>query len=95
MAYFVYIMTNRKGGTLYIGVTNDLARRGYEHREKMQKGFTEKYNLNRLVYYESYPTAPEAIAREKAMKKWNRAWKIRRIEEMNPDWRDLYSELNG
>ena len=95
MAYFEYIMTNRKGGTLYIGVTNDLARRGYEHREKMQKGFTEKYNLNRLVYYESYPTAPEAIAREKAMKKWNRAWKIRRIEEMNPDWRDLYSELNG
>ena len=95
MAYFVYIRTNRKGGTLYIGVTNDLARRGYEHREKMQKGFTEKYNLNRLVYYESYPTAPEAIAREKAMKKWNRAWKIRRIEEMNPDWRDLYSELNG
>lgn len=95
MAFFVYIMTNRKGGTLYIGVTNDLARRGYEHREKMQKGFTEKYNLDRLVYYESYPTAQEAIAREKAMKKWNRAWKIRRIEEMNPDWRDLYEELNG
>lgn len=95
MSYFVYIMANRKDGTLYIGVTNDLARRGYEHRQKAQKGFTEKYNLSRLVYYEAYPTAPEAIAREKAMKKWKRAWKIRRIEEMNPEWRDLYEELNG
>jgi putative endonuclease len=95
MAYFVYIMTNRKDGTLYIGVTNDLARRGHEHRGKAQRGFTEKYNLGRLVYYETYPTAQEAIAREKAMKKWNRAWKIRHIAEMNPGWRDLYDDLNA
>lgn len=94
MAYFVYIMTNRKDGTLYIGVTNDLARRGDEHRGKARKGFTEKYNLTRLVYYETYETALEAIAREKAMKKWNRAWKVRRIREMNPDWLDLYEDLN-
>lgn len=94
MAYFVYIMTNRKDGTLYIGVANDLARRGDEHR-KARKGFTEKYNLTRLVYYETYETALGAIAREKAMKKWNRAWKVRRIREMNPGWLDLYQDLNG
>ena len=95
MTYFVYIMTNRRGGTLYIGVTNDLARRVHEHRTKAQKGFAAKYNLGRLVYYESFPTALEAIAREKAMKKWSRAWKVKRIEEMNPDWHDLYDELNA
>ena len=95
MAYYVYIMTNRKGGTLYIGVTNDLARRGDEHRGGAQEAFTAKYNLHKLVWYEAYPTAAEAIAREKAMKKWNRAWKVSQIEQMNPDWRDLYEDLNG
>lgn len=95
MPFFVYIMTNRKGGTLYIGVTNDLARRAFEHREKQLSGFTRKYNLTRLVYYESYPTAVDAIRREKSMKEWNRAWKIERIEDMNPDWRDLYEDLAG
>jgi putative endonuclease len=73
MSFHVYILTNRPRGTLYIGVTNNLARRVHEHREKEQPGFSEKYNLIRLVFYEEYLTADEAIRREKAMKKWNRA----------------------
>jgi putative endonuclease len=93
MSCFVYIMTNRKDGTLYIGVTNDLARRAYEHREKLVSGFARKYNLDQLVYYESYSTALDAIQREKNMKEWKRAWKIELIEQMNPDWRDLYEDL--
>ena len=88
-------MTNRKEGTLYIGVTNDLARCVYEHREKLNDGITKKYNLTKLVFYEEYPTAEEAIAREKSMKKWNRSWKVRAIEDMNSDWRDLYLDLNA
>lgn len=94
MGYFFYMTSNRKNGTLYIGVTSDLARRMYEHRNKLQKGFTQKYNLHRLVYYEEYPTAPDAIRREKMLKKWNRAWKIELIDQMNPEWRDLYDDLN-
>ena len=86
-------MSNRKDGTLYIGVTNDLARRVYEHREKLVSRFTRKYNLDQLVYYETYSTALDAIQREKSMKEWNRAWKIELIEQMNPDWRDLYEDL--
>ena len=93
MSYYVYIMTNRKEGWLYIGITNNLARRAYEHREKLVSGFTQKYNLHRLVYYETYQTAQEAIQREKNMKEWKRAWKTELIETMNPDWRDLYEEL--
>ena len=76
-------------------MTNHLARRAYEHREQIGRGFTEKYKLTRLVFYEEYPTAEEAIAREKAMKKWNCAWEIRAIEQMNPEWRDLYLDLNA
>lgn len=94
MPYHVYIMTNRKDGTLYIGVTNNLARRAYEHREKLADGFTRKYNLTKLVYYEAYTSAQEAIQREKNMKEWNRAWKIELIAKMNPDWRDLYDDLS-
>ena len=86
-------MSNRKDGTLYIGVTNDLARRVYEHREKLVSRFTRKYNLDQLVYYETYSTALDAIQREKSMKEWNRAWKIELIEQMNPDWWDLYEDL--
>ena len=93
MSYYVYIMTNRKEGSLYIGITNNLARRAYEHREKLVSGFTQKYNLHRLVYYETYQTAQEAIQREKNMKEGKRAWKTELIETMNPDWRDLYEEL--
>ena len=86
-------MTNRRNGTLYIGVTNDIARRAFEHREKLIDGFTHKYNLIRLVYYEEHASIEQAIQREKNMKEWNRAWKIEAIEQMNPDWRDLYDDL--
>lgn len=89
-AYYVYILASRLGGTLYIGVTNDLVRRTYQHREKLVKGFTQKYGVSRLVYYEAFGEVGAAIRREKQMKQWNRAWKIRLIEEKNPNWDDLY-----
>jgi len=91
--YFVYIMTNKRNGTLYIGVTGDLATRVYEHKNSMVDGFTKKYNLKLLVYYEITNDVGEAILREKGLKKWNRQWKIDLIERSNPNWRDLYSEL--
>jgi len=93
--FFVYILTDRPYGTLYVGVTNNLAKRAWEHREGVYKGFSKKYELKRLVYYEVYPTALEAIRREKAIKKWNREWKIHRIKAFNPTWRDLYEELQN
>lgn len=78
---------------MYIGVTSDLAKRVWEHKNKMVEGFTKRYNVNRLVYYEVYSTIEDAIIREKRMKKWRRMWKIRLIEEKNPDWKDLYEEI--
>lgn len=93
MSFHVYIMTNRKDGTLYIGVTNNLARRAYEHRQKLAPGFTQKYNLGRLVYHEEYSSIQDAFNREKNMKEWNRAWKVELIENVNPTWRDLYEDL--
>lgn len=90
--YFVYILASKRNGTLYIGVTNDLVRRIYEHKEKMVKGFTKKYNVSLLVYYEEHGNIHSAIQREKQMKKWNRAWKIDLIEKYNPKWLDLYNE---
>ena len=87
--YYIYILASKRNGTLYIGVTNDLVRRVLEHKNKVIKGFTDKYNVNSLVYYESYSSINEAIKREKAMKKWNRAWKIQLIEKENPTWNDL------
>ena len=95
MPFYVYIVKNRPKGTLYVGMTNDIARRVHEHRTKAVPGFSARYNLRHLVFYETYPTAYEAIGREKAMKKWNRAWKIELIEKMNPEWRDLYDDLNA
>lgn len=95
MPYYVYILTNKPNGTLYIGVTNDIARRVYEHKTKAVKGFSQKYNLDKVVYIEEYPTAEEAIHREKCMKEWKRVWKIQKIVEMNPEWRDLYAEFNN
>jgi putative endonuclease len=92
--YWVYILASQRNGTLYIGVTNDLSRRVYEHRTKQVKGFTPRYGVAMLVWYEAYGDVNEAIAREKNLKTWHRAWKLRLIEEMNPDWRDLYEELN-
>jgi putative endonuclease len=87
-------MASGQHGTLYLGVTRDLARRVHEHRSKALPGFTRTYGVDRLVWYEEYPTAKEAIDREKDMKKWRRDWKIRLIEENNPLWSDLYSLLS-
>ena len=95
MSFHVYIVTNCRDGTLYIGVTNDLVRRICELREKLESGSNERCNLTTLVFYEEYPTAEEAIACEKAMKKWDCAWEIRVIERMNPIRRDLYLDLNA
>lgn len=93
--FYVYILTNRPNGILYIGVTNDLIRRVYEHKNKFVKGFTEKYSLDKLIYFEVYADAATAIHREKCMKAWKRAWKVKHILLTNPEWRDLYSELVG
>ena len=87
--YYVYILASKRNGTLYIGVTNDLARRMSEHKSKEVAGFTKKYNVGVLVYYETTNDINSAIAREKCLKKWERAWKIRLIEEDNPMWHDL------
>ena len=87
--YFVYMMTNRKGGVLYTGITNNLARRVYEHKEKLTPGFTNKYNLTKLVFFEETVDVNAAIAREKQIKGWLRKKKIELIELQNPDWRDM------
>jgi putative endonuclease len=92
--FYVYILASKKGGTLYIGVTNDIARRVFDHREGRGSIFVRRYGVYRLVYYETYPTAIEAIQREKSLKKWPRRWKIELIERHNPDWFDLYRSLN-
>ena len=93
MAAWVYIMTNRKNGTLCIGVTSDLAQRIYEHRTGALDGFTLQYRLHCLVYVEAHATMPLAIACEKRIKTWNRAWKVRLINKDNPDWDDLYGRM--
>ncbi len=91
---WVYIMTNRPNGTLYTGVTSDISRRAFEHREGLVKGFTKRYGLKRLVYMEFYEDIRDAIPREKTTKHYSRAWKAQLILEANPDWRDLYEDLN-
>ena len=92
-SYWVYILASGLGGTLYIGVTNDLVRRVYEHKTKVAEGFTKKYGVDRLVHYEQFDDIENAIRREKRLKKWNRAWKVRLIEEANPNWDDLYTSI--
>lgn len=89
----VYILASQRNGTLYIGVTSDLIKRVWQHKNKMADGFTLKYGANTLVYYEQHATMDAAITREKQLKKWNRAWKLRLIEERNPQWCDLWSEI--
>ena len=89
----VYIMANGRNGTLYIGVTSDLPKRVWEHKNDAAKGFTQKYKIHTLVYYEQTENINSAIEREKQMKKWNRKWKLRIIEEFNPEWRDLYEDI--
>ena len=91
---WVYIVTDRPNGTLYIGVTSDLARRIWEHREGVYEGFTKRYGLKRLVWCERFDEIEDAIACEKRMKEWKRSWKVRVILASNPDWRDLYEDLN-
>jgi putative endonuclease len=93
VSYWVYILASKPGGTLYVGVTNDLIRRAYEHREGLVPGFTKRYGAKMLVYYEKYDTAAVAIQREKNIKHWSREWKIDLIRSNNPDWGDLYEEI--
>ncbi|AEJ03185.1 GIY-YIG nuclease family protein [Nitrosomonas sp. Is79A3] len=95
MAPAVYLLASQRNGTLYIGVTSNLIQRIWQHREGLAEGFTKKYGVKTLVWYEQHATMESAIAREKALKKWNRAWKLRLIEETNPQWRDLWPEING
>lgn len=92
MAYYVYIMTNKPRGTLYIGVTNNVLRRSYQHKQAEMEGFTKRYKLNKLAYIESFERIEEAITREKQLKNWQRQWKIELIESVNPEWTD-YSEM--
>ena len=91
----IYILASQPNGTLYIGVTSTLFARTIVHRADLQDGFTKRYGVHRLVYYETHPTMEAAIRREKQLKKWNRLWKVRLIEEMNPTWADLFDESNG
>jgi len=94
MGYFVYLMASRRNGTLYAGVTNDLARRVHEHHEATLPGFTRRYGVKTLVWYEAHADVREAIRREKTIKGWLRQWKIDLIEKDNPGWEDLYDTLN-
>jgi putative endonuclease len=91
--YYVYLMANRKHGTLYVGVTRDLVRRGYQHRTNAVKGFTSRYQVHLLVWFETYEDPLTAIAREKEIKKWRRDWKINLVERTNPEWADLYESI--
>jgi putative endonuclease len=89
--YYIYILASKRNGTLYIGVTNNLERRSFEHDEKVNQSFTKKYCINRLVYYELTNDITSAIEREKQLKHWKRKWKLKLIEEFNPNWEDLMS----
>lgn len=90
---FIYILTNKNNSTLYIGVTNNLTRRIYEHKEKLTPGFSNDYQLSKLVYYEQFPSITQAIEREKALKDWHHDWKTRLITKENPSWKDLYQKI--
>ncbi len=93
--FWVYIMASKRNGTLYVGVTSDLAKRIWEHKNGLVEGFTHRYQVDRLVYCEPFDDAENAITRERQLKKWRRAWKIELIENSNPAWRDLYGEINA
>ena len=95
MPYYVYLLASRKHGTLYVGVTNDLVRRVYEHKTKAVPGFTAKYDVSLLVWFEAHDDVSAAIAREKELKKWRRDWKIALIEADNPEWRDLWDVITS
>ncbi|WP_024339553.1 GIY-YIG nuclease family protein [Bradyrhizobium japonicum] len=93
MAYYVYILASRRDGAIYVGITNDLVRRVYEHRIKAVPGFTAKYNITQLVWFEVYDDPISAISRERELKRWKRAWKIQLIEKDNPNWNDVYESI--
>ena len=93
MSFWVYILASCPGGTVYVGVTNNLIRRVFEHREGLVRGFTKRYGVKMLVYYEQHATVEAAIQREKNIKHWSREWKIDLILSMNPEWRDLYEDI--
>jgi len=93
--YFVYILASKRNGTLYIGVTNDLVQRVEEHKSGLQEGFTRRYGVHQLVYFEAWASVRDAITREKRLKKWNRQWKIELIESLNPQWKDLCDVASG
>ena len=92
--YYVYLLASQGNGTVYVGMTNDLIRRVYEHKNNLIEGFTKKYSVHLLVYYEQYHEVQNALVREKQLKKWNRKWKLDLIEKDNPNWTDLYEELS-
>jgi putative endonuclease len=94
-SYYVYILASKRNGTLYVGVTNDLIRRVAEHKSGQSGGFTKRYKVNQLVFYQDTNDVIAAITREKQFKKWKRAWKLKLIEESNPEWRDLYPDIIG
>ncbi len=91
--YYVYILASRKNGTLYVGVTRNLIKRVHEHKNDFVEGFTKKYRVHDLVYFEPYEIVTEAIEREKQIKHWNRIWKIKQINKFNPGWKDLYNDI--
>jgi putative endonuclease len=93
--YWVYLLASRRHGALYLGVTNDLTRRVHEHKDKTVAGFTAKYGVDRLVWFEAHDEPTVAVSREKTIKKWRPDWKIRLIEEQNPEWRDLFPRIIG
>ena len=94
MAYaYIYILANKPYGTVYIGITNDLSRRIYEHKNNAIKGFTSRYDLHKLVYYEPFDDIQDALRREKNLKAWKRDWKIKLVSEFNPEWENLYEKL--
>ena len=91
--FYVYILASKRNGTLYTGLTSNLIQRVWQHKNKLIEGFTQKYDVKILVYYEVHENAKSAITREKRIKKWRRAWKLQLIEQMNPQWRDLFEEI--
>ena len=93
--FFVYILAKHRHGALYVGVTNDLVRRTHEHRQGLVPGFTKRHGIKQLVYFKTHAEVRPAIEREKTIKRWPRAWKIRTIEKMNPSWKDLYEDICG
>ena len=91
--FYVYILASKRNGTLYLGITSDIVKRTWQHKNDVVEGFTKKYGLKKLVYYEIYEDAESAIKREKQLRKWRRAWKLEWIEKKNPEWRDLYPDI--